>query len=92
MNVICLNEDAFYTLIDIVVERVRAKETYEREWVSPKEAMAILNIKSKTTLQKLRDEGKVEYSQIGRKLIQYKRISLLNYINHHKKASFSHGK
>jgi hypothetical protein len=32
------------------------------KWISPEEAMAMPRIKSPTTLQKLRDEGKIRYT------------------------------
>ena len=58
MEVICLEDEAFYTLVEMVVKRIKAKEEIkEDKWVSGDEAMERLRIKSKTTLQKLRDEG-----------------------------------
>jgi hypothetical protein len=64
MQVICLEDDAFYALVEQVVQRI--KETHgikDDRWISAEEAMQKLRITSKTTLQKLRDEGKNRYSQ-----------------------------
>lgn len=59
MQVICLEDKAFYALIDKVVTRIREQHNIkEDKWISGEEAMAKLRISSKTTLQKLRDEGK----------------------------------
>ena len=88
MNVICLNEDAFFALVNAVLDYAENRRKDGRDWVSREEAMLILNIKSKTTLQRLRDEGQIEFSQIGRKLIQYKIKSLFEYLEKHKRETF----
>jgi len=60
MEIICLQDEAFYQLIDEVVNRLKERENITQDkWVSSDRAMEILNIKSKTTLQKLRDEGSI---------------------------------
>jgi hypothetical protein len=77
MHVICLQEDAFYELLDHVVERLKDKRNIkEDKWISGEEAMRKLRISSRTTLQKLRDEGTIRYSQAMRKL----RISMPIYL------------
>ena len=89
MEVICLQEDAFYALLDSVVARI--KEQYhitQDKWVSPEEAMHKLRITSKTTLQKLRDEGKIRYSQPERKIILYDIDSINEYLEKHAKDIF----
>lgn len=64
MEVICLEDAAFYSLIDKVVERIKEKQGKPHDkWVSGDEAMSMLRITSKTTLQKFRDEGKMRFSQ-----------------------------
>jgi len=68
MEVICLEDAAFYTLIEQVVERLRQTHGAEREkWVSDE------HIKSRTTLQKYRVEGRVHFSQPQKKIILYDR-------------------
>lgn len=57
MQVICLEEAAFYSLVEQVVSRLKQSNGEKKEkWVSDREAMKMLNITSKTTLQKFRDE------------------------------------
>ena len=57
MQVVCLQEEAFYALFDKVVEHMEAKRKDKpAKWVDGEEAMLLLKIKSTTTLQKLRDE------------------------------------
>ena len=70
MEVICLETEAFYTLIDEVVSRIREKENGDQEkWIHSEAVMDLLGIKSKTTLQRLRDEGQIRYSQPHKKII-----------------------
>ena len=88
MEVICLEDEAFYALIDRVVSRIKEKEGFKEDrWISTEEAMTKLRIKSKTTLQKLRDEGKIRFSQPQKKIILYDNDSLLEYLEKHVKPS-----
>ncbi len=89
MEVICLEEAAFYALVDQVVARF--KETHNiklDKWVSGEEAMRILNIKAKSTLQILRDEGKIRFSQPQKKIILYDRASLDEYLERNARETF----
>jgi hypothetical protein len=89
MEVICLQEDAFYALIDQVVERLKTAHNVTKEkWINDDEAMALLNIKSKTTLQKFRDEGKVRFSQPEKKIILYDRDSINAYLEKNARETF----
>lgn len=89
MNVITIEEEAFYKLINEVVSRIKAKEKItEDKWISGPEAMALLRIKSKTTLQKLRDQGDIRYSQPDKKFILYDRDSIHQFLSKHSKETF----
>lgn len=89
MNVICLQDEAFYSLIDEVVTRIKEKQNVsEDRWIRTELAMELLNIKSKTTLQKLRDEGKIRFSQPYKKVILYDRLSLLELLEKNAKDLF----
>ena len=56
MQVVCLQEEAFYALFDKVVEHMESKRKDKpAKWIDAEEAMLLLNIKSTTTLQKLRE-------------------------------------
>ena len=84
MEVVCLNEDAFYALFDKVIEYVESKGVnVPQKWIDGEEAMSILKIKSPTTLQKLRDEGKIRFSQPQKKIILYDRDSIMEYLDIH---------
>ncbi|RDB07847.1 helix-turn-helix domain-containing protein [Runella aurantiaca] len=89
MQVICLEEVAFYALIEQVVSRLKETHGEEKEkWISDEQTMQLLNIKSKTTLQKLRDEGKIRFSQPQKKIILYDRDSIEAYLNHNARNPF----
>lgn len=90
MDVIVIESEAFYKLIEAVVERLnsQAPEYNISKWISATDAMDLLNIKSKTTLQKLRDEGFISFSQPQKKIILYDRDSINSYLEQHKKNSF----
>ena len=85
MNVICIEEKAFYSLLDRVFKYVESKMEKDTpdKWMGKKEAMQLLRIKSATTLQKLRDEGKIRFSQPERKHILYDRDSINVYLDAH---------
>jgi hypothetical protein len=89
MQVICLEETAFYTLVEQVVARLHEKSSSTKEkWIDDEAAMQLLNIKSKTTLQKLRDEGRIRFSQPQKKVILYDRESILTYLERNARNTF----
>ena len=89
MQVICLQDEAFFELIEQVVSRIKEKQNLtEDKWISSDEAMQKLRITSKTTLQKFRDEGKIRFSQLEKKLILYDLNSIYEYIEKHTKETF----
>lgn len=89
LNIICLQSDAFYSLIDEVVERINIQKSLPaKKWIYTEEAMELLGISSKTTLQKFRDEGKIRFSQPEKKIILYDRESIEQFIEDHAKNTF----
>lgn len=89
MQVICLEEDAFYNLVEQVVARLKKENSKEKvKWVDDEQAMQLLNIKSKTTLQKLRDEGKIRFSQPQPRVILYDTDSINQYLEKNARETF----
>jgi len=88
MEVICLQDVALYALVEQVTERIKEKLGKADKWIPDEEAMKMLNIKSKTTLQKYRDEGCIRFSQPERKIILYDRDSINEYLEKHVKKTF----
>lgn len=83
MEVICIEDLAFYTLIEKVVARVKGDNKEVDRWISDEEAMRMLRITSKTTLQKLRDTDQIRFSQPAKKHIVYDAASINDYLNRH---------
>ena len=89
MQVVCLQEEAFYKLFDKVVEHVEQnRKDAPRKWIDGDEVMSMLNISSKTTLQKLRDEGKIRFTQPQPRIILYDRYSIDEYLELHTRETF----
>jgi hypothetical protein len=85
-----IDDDAFDELVIRLVAEVKRQLNAkpQSKWVSPEEAMDMLRIKSKTTLQKLRDEGRIRYSQPEARVILYDRNSIEAYLDKHAKDTF----
>ncbi len=88
MEVICIEEAAFYNLLQRVVKYMEEKRVTEDKWISGDEAMRKLRISSKTTLQKLRDGGLIRFSQPEKKIILYDVDSIYAYIEKHVREPF----
>jgi hypothetical protein len=89
MNVICLEESAFYALFGKVFDQLKDRFSLKQDkWISGEEAMKKLCIKSKTTMQKLRNEGQIRFSQPEKKIILYDVDSINSYLSRHAKDTF----
>ena len=89
MEVICLESEAFYSLVEQVVERIKEKNNITQDkWIDGETAMKLLGIKSKTTLQNLRDNGKIRFTQPQRKIILYDRDSIMDYLDRNAQFTF----
>lgn len=88
MEVICLESEAFYQLVEEVVDRLMDKRQEKPKWIPVEEAMGMLNITSKTTLQRLKNEGHIRFSQPMRKLTLFDRESILEYLEKHAQEPF----
>lgn len=89
INVICLESQAFYKLIDKVTEYITEKhQVKEEKWLHTDEAMTLLGIKSKSTLQALRNDGKIRFTQPQKKIILYDRNSIMEYLDKNAQETF----
>ena len=82
MEIIVFEKESFYKLIDeLTIRIIRNSEKHfnKEEWVDEMEAKSLLGIKSKSKLQQLRDDIKIEFSQFG-KIIRYSRSSILKFL------------
>ncbi len=89
MEVIIFEDRAFWALLEEVINHFKEQQILKAEkWLTAQEAMKLLNIKSKTTLQKLRNEGKVRFSQPVKKIILYDRESINRFLESHARKTF----
>ncbi len=84
-DTICIRTDAFYALIDEVIEHIDAKFNLPKQpqWIDGSEVMRMLNITSRTTLQAVKDSPDVRVSIMSKKVVLYDRQSILDYIEKH---------
>lgn len=89
-NLIMITEKNFFELIDKVVSHLEKSQGRElkKVWLDSDEAKKMLGIKSDTSLFHLRSQGLIEFSQPSRKIILYKRKSLLAYLEKHSHKTF----
>lgn len=83
VNIIVIDESSFYDLIKEIVSQLTDTNNYKNtddEWINEKSAMDLLKIKSKVTLAKYRNEGRIEYSQLSSKKILYRKASIQEYL------------
>ncbi len=84
MQVISIEEQSFYQLLDTVLAEMEEKfGKKEEEWIHETNAMKLLGIKSKTSMQRLRDHDLIRFTQPSRKIILYYKPSLLEYLDAH---------
>ncbi|OEK03283.1 hypothetical protein BFP97_17895 [Roseivirga sp. 4D4] len=88
MEVICLEEQAFFDLIDRVVERIGKGQQELPKWINQDETMRLLNIKSPTTLQEYRNNGDIRFTQPRKRVILYDRDSINEFLDKHAKDTF----
>lgn len=77
INIICLESEALKSLVKQLTAELK-DEDYP--WIDEKEAMLLLRISSKTTFQKYRDTGNIDFRRVSKKHIVYRRQSILDFI------------
>ncbi|WP_075343110.1 DNA-binding protein [Tenacibaculum agarivorans] len=89
-NLIMISEENFFALLEKVISYFETREGRENEeiWIDTEAAKKMLSIKSDTTLFKLRSEGKIEFSQPSRKIILYKKASIIKYLEDNSYKTF----
>lgn len=90
MSVIVLDGEQLDDFVQKLVVEIKSQlnASPQRKWIDGDEAMQLLSIKSKTTLQKFRDEGKIRFSQPEPRIILYDRDSIEAFIEKHAKDTF----
>ena len=90
LQIYSLEDEAFWGLITEVITFAKQQigENEKPDWIGREETMDILGISSPTTLQKLRDEGKIRFSKMSDRHILYYRESVLEYIESKAQETF----
>jgi hypothetical protein len=89
-NLIMITEDNLFELIEKAIshlEKLQGKK-HKKVWLDTEETKKLLALKSDTSLFNLRTQGKIEFSQPSRKVILYKRDSILAYLEKHSHKTF----
>lgn len=88
MEVICIETEAYYRLIDRLVDYIKLREGIkEDKWIAPSEAKRLLNVKSDTTMQALKDKGLIRFSG-SKKNVVFDRQSIMEYLEKNAKNKF----
>lgn len=87
MEVICLQEDAYFEILKKSYEYIKTLHNIKEEkWILPEKAMEMLNVKT-TKLQELRDNNEIQISQPTKKVILYNIDSIREYLDRHARKS-----
>ena len=81
--IICLESGTFKALVKELAKELRDEID---PFVDEKEAMHLLRITSKTTFQKYKDSGKIDFRIVTGKKILYRRKSILDFIENSPKS------
>jgi len=81
--IICLESETFKSLVKELAKELRDEID---PFVDEKEAMHLLRITSKTTFQKYKDSGKIDFRIVTGKKILYRRKSILDFIENSPKS------
>ena len=82
MQVICLQDEAFYALVENLVRRIKENFSVKGgKWIPEEEAMRLSHITDKAILQKLRDKGEIRFSQPDPKIVLYDVDSINDYLS-----------
>jgi hypothetical protein len=90
MNVICIGEQAFLTLIWEVIKYVKSeiKPVTADKWLGKKRSDAAAENKIAHHVTEIKGWGKIRFSQPEKKHIVYDRDSIIEYLEAHAKDPF----
>lgn len=77
-----ITEENLYELAELIVDKIKPSTTNpEEQFITKDELKQILNLKSNTSIQRIRDEHLIEFTQIGKRKYLYRLSSVLKYLN-----------
>jgi hypothetical protein len=86
-NKSCLSDELFEKTMSKALDAILPKYAGEDKvlFITTEDTMQLLNISSPTTMQKIRNEGKIPYYQLTTKVIIYKKKEVLEYVENLRK-------
>jgi hypothetical protein len=95
MELIVFEKEAYYKMLGEITTLVKnsikeakldaLKAEKESDWINADEAKKLLNVKSKTKMQQMRNSGEIVFTKYGKK-IKYSKKSILAVLDNHKVA------
>ncbi len=77
-----ISEEDLYELANILMEKIQAKQTApEQQFITKEQLKKILNLSSDTSVQRIRDENLIEFTQVGKRKYLYRLSSVMEYLN-----------
>lgn len=83
-----MHSETFYEIIKQVTEKITESKKIQKKWLNLNETKALMKIKSSTTILRLRNEGKIRFSNLTSKKIYYDYDSIIAYLEANSKEAF----
>jgi hypothetical protein len=83
-----MHSETFYEIIKQVTLRLNQGKNEQKKWITLAETKALLKIKSSTTVLRLRNEGKIRFSNLTNKKIYYDYDSIIEYLESNSRDVF----
>lgn len=90
-NLIMISDKNLFELVEktlIHLEKLQGNKEQKERWIDSETAKKRMGIKSDTTLQKFRDEGKIRFAKISKKIIMYDSLSIDEFLEKHSYETF----
>lgn len=89
-TLILSDEETFYRLVTLVTNRLlkQYKDQNTESYISEKEVMELLHVKSKTTISTYRNKGYLAYVVLGKRSFLYKKSSVLAFLKSRTNEAF----
>ena len=87
MEIIVFEKAAYWRmqreLMQMFQNAIKEATKQPDDWIGLDEAMTLLMVKSKTTMQRLRDNDEIKFTKPSPRIILYSKQSLLAYLKRH---------
>ena len=90
-NLIMISDKNLIELVQRTIshlEKLQGNKQQKERWIDGETAKNRLGVKSDTTLQKFRDEGKIRFAKISKKIIMYDSLSIDEFLEKHSHETF----